>query len=103
MSLVISSYQMKSPRGSARGSVAVALATSSRTSVMFSSLLEWLVRARSGGLVHPFERVQQRLEAAPEHPLAVERHGLRAGLHVGVGHQLLPRFVAHVLVGPEDE
>src|SRR5260221_3668358 len=103
MALVISSYQMKSPRGSPRDSVTVALATSSRTSVMFSSLLEWLVRARSGGFGDLLQRVEQWLEAAPEHALAVERHFHRAGLHLGIGHQLFPGRVAYFLARPQDE
>src|SRR5688500_16327407 len=53
--------------------------------------------------IDSLQRVEKRLEPAPEHALAVERHVHRARLHLGVGHDLFPRLVADVLVRPDDE
>src|SRR5256885_6028075 len=90
---------MKSPLGSRRLSLIAAVATSSRTSVIFPSL-----RVGSGGrrLGRRFGGIENRLESAPEHPLAVERH-LALWPQALVGHDALPGFVAARLVGPLDK
>src|SRR5947209_11427210 len=90
---------MKSPFGSRRLSLVAAVATSSRTSVIFASLR---VGLGGRGLGRRFGGIENRLESAPEHPLAVERHlALRA--EALVGHDALPGFVAGRLVGPLDK
>src|SRR5207237_5155522 len=99
--------QMKSPRGSAAFSCSAG-ASASRTSVMVRSPCLELGRYGSGrdrrpGLLDLLlpGRVEDLLEAAPEHPLAVEQAA--AMLHAVVLHDLLPSLVACRLVGPFNE
>ena len=44
-----------------------------------------------------FSALNDRLEAAIDHALAVEWHGVHLGLHAGIGHQLVPRRLARLL------
>src|SRR3954469_17913838 len=100
---------MKSPVGLGPSALLVAGASVSRTSLMVRSPFPELQSAASGcdgrtrlrdGLLGG--GIEDLFEAAPEHALAIERH-LALGPQAFVGHDLAPRLVAGLLVGPFNE
>src|SRR5688572_23545135 len=80
----------------------LAVAARGGASVTSDMAVPFLLTGGSGVRGLALGRVKDRLEAAPEHPLAGKGH-LALGLQRLVGHDLFPSLVARVLVGPFDE